>query len=79
MHGKEKMVAFADGQGHQGTSTCGIARKGGHTMPLPTKRGQTDGDVARSIGWTAKRIGEMRSRYVDEARVIVSMVERLSA
>lgn len=42
-------------------------------------RGLTDEEIARTIGWTAKRIGEIRSRYVDEARVIVSMVERLSA
>jgi len=42
-------------------------------------RGLTDEEIARIIGWTAKRIGEIRSRYVDEARVIVSMVERLSA
>jgi hypothetical protein len=42
-------------------------------------RGLTDEEIARTIGWTAKRISEIRSRYVDEARVIVSMVERLSA
>ena len=50
--------------------------------PLATwlaMRGLTDEEIARTIGWTAKRINEIRSRYVDEARVIVSMVERLSA
>ncbi|WP_227711023.1 site-specific integrase [Novosphingobium ovatum] len=42
-------------------------------------RGLTDEEIARTIGWTAKRISEIRSRYVDEAGVIVSMLERLSA
>jgi integrase len=41
-------------------------------------RGLTDDEIARTIGWTAKRISEIRARYVDEARVVVSMVERLS-
>lgn len=42
-------------------------------------KGLTDDEIARVIGWTAKKIGEIRARYVDEARVVVSMVERLSA
>ena len=42
-------------------------------------RGLTDDEIARTIGWTARRISEIRARYVDEARVVVSMVERLSA
>lgn len=42
-------------------------------------KGMTDEQIARIIGWTAKRVGEIRARYVDEARVIISMVERLSA
>lgn len=37
--------------------------------------GLTDEEIAR----TAKRVSEIRSRYVDEARIIVSTVERLSA
>ena len=42
-------------------------------------RGLTDDEIARIVGWTAKRIGQIRSRYVDEARVVISLVERLSA
>lgn len=42
-------------------------------------KGMTDEDIARIIGWTAKRVSEIRARYVDEARVIVSLVDRLSA
>jgi len=41
-------------------------------------RGLTDEEIARIIGWTAKRIGEIRARYVDEARVLVSLVDRLT-
>ena len=36
-------------------------------------------EVTHASGHVDKRISEIRSRYVDEARVIVSMVERLSA
>lgn len=42
-------------------------------------RGLTDEQIARIVGWTAKKVGDVRSRYVDEARVVVSLVERLSA
>lgn len=42
-------------------------------------KGLTDEQIARIIGWTAKRVSEIRARYVDEARVVVSLVERLSA
>jgi integrase len=42
-------------------------------------RGLTDEQIARIIGWTAAKIGEIRARYVDEARSVVSLVERLSA
>jgi integrase len=42
-------------------------------------KGLTDEQIARIVGWTAKRVGEVRARYVDEARVIVSLVDRLSA
>lgn len=42
-------------------------------------KGLTDEQIARIVGWTAKKVGEVRSRYVDEARVVVSLVERLSA
>lgn len=52
--------------------------RGTYATWLATK-GLTDDEIARIIGWTAKRISEIRARYVDEARVIVSLVERLSA
>lgn len=42
-------------------------------------KGLTDEQIARIVGWTAKKVGEVRSRYVDEARVVISLVERLSA
>lgn len=42
-------------------------------------KGLTDEQIARTIGWTAQKIAEIRARYVDEARVVVSLVERLSA
>lgn len=42
-------------------------------------KGLTDEQIARIIGWSAKQVGEIRARYVDEARVVISMVERLSA
>lgn len=42
-------------------------------------KGLTDEQIARIVGWTAKRIAEIRARYVDEARVVISLIERLSA
>lgn len=42
-------------------------------------KGLTDDEIARIIGWTSQRIATIRARYVDEARVIVSLVDRLSA
>lgn len=42
-------------------------------------KGLTDEEIARIIGWTAKRISEIRARYVDEARVVIALAERLSA
>lgn len=42
-------------------------------------KGLTDEQVAMIMGWTAKRVAEIRARYVDEERVIVSLAERLSA
>lgn len=42
-------------------------------------KGLTDEEIARIVGWTAKRVSEIRARYVDEARVIVSLVDRLTA
>lgn len=42
-------------------------------------KGLTDEEIARIVGWTAKRVGEVRARYVDEARVVVEISKRLSA
>lgn len=42
-------------------------------------KGLTDEQIARIVGWTAKRVGEVRARYVDEARVVVELVKKLSA
>lgn len=41
--------------------------------------GLTDEEIARIVGWTARRVGGVRARYVDEVRVVISMAERLSA
>jgi integrase len=42
-------------------------------------RGFTDQEIARTVGWTTKRVAEIRARYVADARVVVSMIERLTA
>lgn len=41
--------------------------------------GLTDQEIARIVGWSESTVAEIRARYVDEARVVVSIVERLSA
>ncbi|MDR7101429.1 tyrosine-type recombinase/integrase [Croceicoccus sp. BE223] len=41
-------------------------------------KGLTDEQIARIVGWTAQKVAEIRARYVDEARVVVSLVDRLS-
>lgn len=41
-------------------------------------KGLTDEQIARIVGWTAVKVAEIRARYVDEARVVVSLVDRLS-
>ena len=43
------------------------------------QKGLTDEQIARIIGWTARRVSQIRARYVDEARVVISLIERLSA
>lgn len=50
--------------------------RGTYVTWLATK-GLTDDEISRIVGWTAKRVADIRSRYVDEARVVVSLVERL--
>lgn len=42
-------------------------------------KGLTDEEIARIVGWTAKRVAEIRARYVDEERVVISLVDRLTA
>lgn len=41
--------------------------------------GLTDEQVAMIMAWTAKRVSAIRARYVNEARVIIDLAERLSA
>lgn len=42
-------------------------------------KGLNDHDVATVLGWKASRVSEIRARYVDQARVVISMAERLNA
>ena len=42
-------------------------------------KGLTDEQIARIVGWTAQKVAAIRARYVDEARVVISLVDRLSA
>ena len=35
-------------------------------------------EIARIVGWTARRVSEIRNRYVDETRVVISLIERLN-
>ena len=42
-------------------------------------KGMTDQEIARIVGWGASRVAEVRARYVDEARVVVALAERMSA
>lgn len=42
-------------------------------------KGLTDEEITRIFGWTAKGMAEIRARYVDEARTIISLASRLSA
>ena len=42
-------------------------------------KGLTDEEIARVVGWTAKRVAQIRARYVDEARTIITLAGRLSA
>ena len=46
--------------------------RGTYVTWLATK-GLTDEEIARIVGWTARRVGEIRARYVDEARVVISL------
>lgn len=41
--------------------------------------GLTDDQAAMIMGWSAKRIAEIRARYVNEERVVIELAARLSA
>lgn len=41
-------------------------------------RGLTDEEIGRIVGWKPSKVGEVRHRYVDEAKVVVSLVDRLT-
>jgi bifunctional pyridoxal-dependent enzyme with beta-cystathionase and maltose regulon repressor activities len=41
-------------------------------------RSLTDEEIGRIIGWKSGKVAEVRHRYIDEARVIVSLVDRFS-
>jgi integrase len=40
-------------------------------------RGETDKDVAEIMAWSPERVGNIRKVYVDQARVVVGIAERL--
>lgn len=42
-------------------------------------KGLTDQEVADIVGWKTKDIAQIRRRYVDSERVVISIAERLSA
>jgi integrase len=42
-------------------------------------KGLTDNEIATVLGWKAGRVSEIRARYVDEARTVISMAKRLNA
>ncbi len=42
-------------------------------------KGLTDQEVSKIVGWSESTVAEIRLRYVDQARVVISIVERLSA
>jgi integrase len=41
--------------------------------------GLTDDQTAMVMGWTAKRVAQIRARYVDEERVVIDLAARLKA
>lgn len=52
--------------------------RGTYVTWLATKR-LTNEEIARIIGWSVEHVSQIRNRYVDEAKVIVSIVDRLQA
>ena len=51
--------------------------RGTYATWLATK-GLTDQEIGRIIAWKETRVAEIRLRYIDEAHVVASLVERLS-
>jgi len=51
--------------------------RGTYVTWLATK-GLTDEEIGRVIGWKPGTIAEVHHRYVNEARVVISQVERLA-
>lgn len=41
--------------------------------------GLTDQEIADIVGWNTKDVASIRIRYVDQARVVVAIAERLNA
>ena len=42
-------------------------------------KGLTDDEAAMVMGWTAKRVSAIRARYVNEERVIINLLDRITA
>lgn len=42
------------------------------------KKGLTDQEIARIVGWSETQVAEIRRRYIDEAHVVTSIVNRLT-
>lgn len=51
--------------------------RGSYVTWLATK-GLTDEEIGRIIGWKSGKIAEVRHRYVDDNRVVISLIDRLS-
>lgn len=41
-------------------------------------QGLTDQEIGRIVGWSEKRVAEIRRRYIDEEHIVASLVARLS-
>lgn len=39
--------------------------------------GLSDEEIARIVGWTARRVADIRARYVDEQKIVASVLKRL--
>lgn len=52
--------------------------RGTYATTLMTK-GVTDEEIADVLGWKSKEIAQIRRRYVDQERVVISITERFSA